>query len=357
MTIQISASREEWLATKRKYLGSGDVGAVLGLDGSSSALTVYGQKRTGVDGAVDDHRDEELGRKVPERMKWGTRLQRAIAEGFAEETGALVVDLGEYTRVLRNDLPFFGATLDFYLPSLPRRDGPGVLEIKNLDKAVARDWRAGDPAPKLLAQVQHELLSTDGLAGAVDSWPVSSSDVWPPSTVPRRGGVVSVANAIAHGLMPLEGIAPCSWGILCALVGGNRMFTVSIERDEAFASSWLACASDLWERIQRGDPPAPDRSAAALATAKRLFEPDPASVLEIDPSFAAKALRRAELKAQAKEIEAEIRQLEADVILAGQTAETIIVPGWGRVTRKTVHRAGYDVAPSQYIDTRWKAGK
>lgn len=99
------------------------------------------------------------------RPKWGLLLEAVIAEAAAEECG-WTISKGGY--VTDPTTPGLGCTLDFVIAEDPEEDGPGALEVKNVDWLIhKRSWTGDEPPPHVLLQLQHQLAATGYTWGAV----------------------------------------------------------------------------------------------------------------------------------------------------------------------------------------------
>ena len=116
-TIEIE-SQEQWLQARTKDVTSTEVSALYGLSPYLSEFELFHQKRDGVVVKIEPN----------ERMRWGNRLEAAIAHGAAEDQGWDISKLNVYMRDADAKI---GSSFDFEIKS--KSDGPGILEIKNVD--------------------------------------------------------------------------------------------------------------------------------------------------------------------------------------------------------------------------------
>ena len=159
-------SREEWLDIRKGHVSSTESSALFGMSPYSTAFELAVAKKS-------DAKDEDFS---SERMSWGIRLQRAIAQGIAEDYGVNVRSLSAYAS--RAPDHKIGASFDFeivgiktewqgdeehsHLRGYYKQHGPGVLEIKNVDGLVFKnEWekieKAYEAPPHIEIQVQHQL--------------------------------------------------------------------------------------------------------------------------------------------------------------------------------------------------------
>ena len=124
-TIQIE-SREQWLQERTKDVTSTEVSALYGLSPYKTEFELFHEKRDGLVVNIQSN----------ERMRWGNRLEAAIAHGAAEEMGWQIAKLNVYMRDIDARI---GSSFDFEIKSSSQ--GPGILEIKNVDwLQYQRNW-------------------------------------------------------------------------------------------------------------------------------------------------------------------------------------------------------------------------
>lgn len=215
------ASEAEWLAHRAVDVTSTESAALFGMSPYVTRFELWHRKKTG---AAPEFKENE-------RMKWGSRLESAIAYGIAEDKGWKVRPLKVYMRDA--DLRM-GSSFDFLIED----DGsgqPALLEIKNVDSlAFKRGWIEHDDgtleAPEHIeVQVQHQM--------AVSGY--------------RRA-------------------------YIGALVGGNTVQVIQREADEDVIAGLRQAVSEFWRSIDEGkepDPVMPD-DAAAVIRLNQYAEPD-----------------------------------------------------------------------------------
>jgi len=126
-TIEIK-SQEEWLQQRAKDVTSTEVSALYGLSPYLTEFELFHNKR-----------DQVVVRLEPnERMKWGNRLEAAIAHGAAEDQGW---DISKFNVYMRDMDARIGSSFDFQInsksagPSLQQRQ---LLWPRRSDKACRR---------------------------------------------------------------------------------------------------------------------------------------------------------------------------------------------------------------------------
>lgn len=287
--VEPYATEAEWLAARRSGIGASEIAAVLGLSRYGSPMSVWLDK-LGLAEPGDEH----------ERLRWGKRLQRPIADGFIEETGRTILDPGPYTLLRSVRYPWLVATPD-YFTARPDVATPGVLDVKNASAYAKRDWLDEPPVPYQL-QIQGQLI-------------VSGLD----------------------------------WGTLVALIGGAELLYADLTVHAAAVDVILTETETLWRHVQaETPPPVIDGSAATTAAIRRLYPKTDAGPIVRLPD-AAVAWDRTILAG-----ELEIERLTEEVNAAKNALRVAIgnheaggVPGGGVWTNKLVRRKGYVVEPSE----------
>ena len=290
------ATEEEWLAARAKDITSTDVAALPGLDVSPylSPWELFHRKKTG-----------EVPSIIPsERMKWGSRLQDAIAEGVASDFGLTVARLKEYMRRPEYRI---GSSFDFLV--LPH-GSPGLMEVKNVDSlAYHSTWTDEDGVieapPHIELQVQHQML-----------------------------------------------VSGMPWCLLVALVGGNTIRTTRRERDEAVGKIILKKVAEFWMMVEEDRAPAPDFSRDAAAIARLYRTSDPGSVIDLSLDTEAETLALLYNMAASEEKQVEEKKLSAKARLLQKigTAEKGLGNGWS-VSAKEVKESPGKVITAAMVGT------
>lgn len=246
------------------------------------------------------------------RMKWGTRLQDAIAKGVAEDHGLEVRRLRVY---MRRPAWRVGSSFDWEVINHP--DGPGIAEIKNVDSLVfRRNWIVNEDGsveapPHIELQLQHELL------------------------VSGRG-----------------------WGCIVVLVGGNEAFILKRKADPEIHRMILAGVKHFWASIEANEPPAPDYTRDADLICKLYSRTNEGEVLD--------ATDRADIAVLVAEYQAaqEAEKKSGDARAAAKakllerigTAERVLGVGWTISAGCTKDSPGTMITP-EMVGTYYGARK
>ena len=287
--------RAAWLAERLTGIGASEAAAVCGVSDYETPLDVY-LRKVGV------------APEKPEtpRMRWGTRLEGVIADAYVEREG---VALSGTQRFLRSPVhPFMLATLDAV-----RTDGR-VVEFKTMGEraADALGDQLGDDGSDVIplhwrCQVTHQLI-------------VTGTDV----------------------------------ADLAVLIGGSDFRVYTIGYDERVAARMVEMEQEFWSRVERREPPEidPARDGANLA----LLYPAPEGTLPLTVEAECDVNEWLNVKQEIARLQKTADRLKTAVVAAlGPFAEGHLSDG-RIVARKVVHREGYTVAPSTYVDVRVKKG-
>lgn len=187
-------SKDQWLEMRSKVLTSTDCATLFGLSPYQTMFELWHKKKDGIIVSMTEN----------ERMKWGNRLEAAIAQGVAEEKNFEVTPMKDFFQIPGRRL---GSSFDFHIPSQD-----AILEIKNVNGMIYRDqWTEEEAPPHIELQVQFQLL-VSGLKKAY----------------------------------------------ICALVGGNEMHLIERSPDEEIQNEILRRAAVFWKSIDDNNEPKPN---------------------------------------------------------------------------------------------------
>jgi len=259
------ADRNQWLAERRRGIGSSDAAAVLDLDPWMSRWALYLDKR----GEIPD-------REPNEAMEIGTAIEGFIADLYSTRHGvALTVPDGIYRH---DEHEWMLANPDRF--ACDPADGWGVVEIKNASAYKASDWRDGAPA-HYIVQVQHQLA-----------------------------------------------VLGFGWGMLVALVGGNELVVRDVPRDDELIGFIIDAEAEFWQRIVEGNPPPIDGRETTEELLKRLYEEaDTGTETVLDEAMAIEVARYWDAHDRMKAAEEEKREAGNRLRAALGTAELGFLPG------------------------------
>jgi putative phage-type endonuclease len=267
--------RAEWLKARRDGIGASDAAAVLGVNPYSSALEVYADKV----GLVDSDDDPS------EYARWGKILEPfVLAELRTKEPTRKVVRDGRLLRSRQRAWQM--CTLDGRQYRRRSRFA-GLVEVKT----TKFDW---ERIPEdLWAQVQHQ-FAVSGL----------------------RWGTFAVWNRTT-----------CEFHY------------ADVEPEPDYIDEIIARETEFWEALAQGIPPAPDGSESSARALRAMYPVEvQGKSIDLSPELEEVADRLEELKGEARGVDREKKDLEAQIKAAIGDAEEGLLPSGSRYTYRTQER-------------------
>ncbi|WP_312481591.1 YqaJ viral recombinase family nuclease [Stutzerimonas nitrititolerans] len=247
--------REDWLAVRKRGIGSSDAAAAVGLNPYKSQLELWLEK-TGRDAKLPkaDPHDEES------PMYWGNVLEPIVAWHYSKRTGNKVRRINAVLQHPNPDLPWMRANID---REVIGAEDVQILECKTAGLNGARLWQEGVPEYVQL-QVMHQLAVTGKQAADV-----------------------------------------------AVLLGGQTLEIHRIERDEQMIARLIELERRFWQYVETDTPPPSDGSASAELALRCLYPEDSGQTLDLSGN-AGLAAAFLELKAVRQSI-AEKEKREAEL--------------------------------------------
>lgn len=278
---------EEWHKLRSMDITSTDVAALFGINPYLTPYELWHRKKSGLTIEIEEN----------EHMKWGTRLQGAIAIGICQDKGWPVYRRkDEYMRRVKKAM---GASFDFEV-----RDY--LLEIKNVDSLAFRDgWIIDEGIAEAPAhielQVQHQL--------AIDKTKIGTH--------------------------------------IGALVGGNKVTVITRMRDESIINAIEGRVTQFWDSIDRNIEPRPDFVKDADFIKRLYSHAEPGKVFTGDAKMAEMVSEYQALGRIAKSAEDGRKAIKAELLIKIGDAEKVIGDGFSMSAgmigpcRMDYDRAGY----------------
>lgn len=244
--------KEAWLKLRTEDITSTDIAALFNV---SPYITLYELWHRKKDKSVVEIKESD-------RMKWGSRLESAIARGIAEDNGWNVEPLKCYMRNSER----MGSSFDFAI------DDNGILEIKNVDSLAFRDgWTVDEDGnieapPHIELQVQHQLA-----------------------------------------------VSGRSYAYIGALVGGNYVALMRREPDTITIKAIKSKVKEFWDSIANNKEPAPnfERDYDFIRSIYQHAEPE--KTIDANNNIDALVMTWRDLKAREKEIERELAPIQLEL--------------------------------------------
>lgn len=266
-------TEDAWLAQRTRDVTSTESAALFGMSPYVTAFDLWHRKRSG---NVPEFKSND-------RMKWGNRLEAAIAHGIAEEQGWEIRPMKEY---MRDPDARMGSSFDFVITNLGE---PVHLEIKNVDYLAFRDgWIEHDDgsmeAPEHIEmQVQHQ-MAVSGFKRA----------------------------------------------FIGAFVGGNRGVVIERERDEDVIKAIRAKVAEFWRTVDAGQEPDPVMPDDAEVVIRLNQYAEPGKVLDAsnDAEITRLVTEYKALCAQRDNLKDDAEVAKAALLKAIGDAEKVLVEGF-----------------------------
>ena len=229
------ATDEAWHAIRATGFGGSDIAAMVGASIYTSALQLFAEKTKLIPrGEIDN-----------EAIRWGNRLERPIAEQFAEDTGYALVEWPVTLRLKSH--PWMLANLDF-LRVTPNADFPaGQVTMR----------RGIVPPEGILAIVE---IKSSGIVG------FGTGHHWGDDDDPKIP--IGYELQCRH----YELVSGIREAYLVGLLGGRGLTIRNIPWDDDYSEYLLDVESRFWnDHILTGIPPEPDGSESAKETLDALY--------------------------------------------------------------------------------------
>jgi putative phage-type endonuclease len=256
---------QAWLKARAHDVTSTEVAALFDVSPYTTVYELWHRKKAGEVATKTDN----------ERMKWGRRLESAIALGVAEDQGWKASPRKVYERLPELRL---GASFDFQA----ERDGQlGLIEVKNVDKHIFLDQWHGE-GESLIAPMCVELQLQ--------------------------------AQLLVSGL---------TWGCIVVLAGGNSAHILHREADKQVHDAIQSQVAGFWRSIEDDAPPKPDFERDADEVRRLLMNVDDGKVLDADEKLEAKIATLLHAQEQAAHWESQVEAGKAAILYDAGTASKI----------------------------------
>lgn len=279
----------DWLAVRKRGIGSSDAAAAVGLNPYKSQLELWLEK-TGRDGSLPktDPQDEES------PAYWGNILEPIVAAHYTKRTGNRVRRINAVLQHPDPDKAWMLANIDREVTGAPDVQ---ILECKTAGINGAKLWKDGVPEYVQL-QVMHQL----GVTG-------------------KQAADVAV------------------------LIGGQHLDIHRIERDDLLIGRLIELERRFWQYVETDTPPPADGSESADCALKALYPSDSGTTVDfrddrnLSATFADWLSVRQTL-AETEAIEAKLKQTLQQAM--GEASKALFETG--AVTwKKAKDSTGFDV--------------
>lgn len=296
----------EWLTMRAADITSTETAALFDCSPYSTRYNLFHTK-TG---------QLEVEFELVDRIKWGNRLEAAIAYGIAEDVGLVVEPFKVYARIPELRM---GSSFDFKIIGLDetytgadetyrdafRENGPGIMEVKNVDGLqFRRGWIADgniqEAPPHIELQVQHQQETAD-----------------------------------------------MEWTLIAPLVGGNTPVPFLRLRDRAIGRAIIDKVGEFWHMVDTGKAPDPDFTQDGDTIARLLYQ-DNGEVIDMSDNERLKALIALHEAASTEYKAADDKKsaYKAEILTLIGLSKKVIVPGFSISAGTTKDSAGTLITPA-----------
>ena len=243
---QSEADRKQWEEVRNTGIGGSDVAVIMGLNQWKSAYALYMEKSGQVE--PDDLSENEY-------VYWGTVLEAAVANRFAELTGKKVRKCG---TLQDDDYPYMLANVDRLIVG-----EEAGLECKTASTYKKDEWEGDNVPDAYYCQCQWYMM-------------VTGFDTW----------------------------------YIACLIGGNHFEYKAIPRNETFIQEMRTAVIEFWENMQKGIAPEIDGSENTTEALRKQFgDVDNKNTVMLPSTCNALITRYDELKATKKVLELQIEEV------------------------------------------------
>lgn len=290
----IPASEDEWLSLRQCDVTSTDAASLFGVSPYMTPFELWHRKNGTLPPDFEPN----------ERMRWGTRLESAIAHGVAEDRGWKIRPKKEYMRL--EDLRL-GASFDFEI-----LNEEAILEIKNVDAMQFRE-----------------------------NWVIED------------GELLEAPLYIEFQVQAQLAVSGKPKAYIAAFVGGNSVKVIERSPDPQIIEAIKIKAAEFWKSIAEQKPPAPDFHADYAAISKLYCHAQEGKIQDVgsDPWYQAKIEEYKHAKSQCEWWTRSVEAVKAELRIKVGDCSRVFGDGFS-ISGGIVKRKGYAVADTEYRNFR-----
>lgn len=309
--VLLFQTERDWLEARAKDLTSTVISALFGCCPYVTEFELYHRIK----------QQEVIEVETTQQIKWGQRLQDAIAHGIAEDMAWNVHRMSEYMRIPELRI---GSSFDFGIGGHPMTAEGGVSPVGLL-----------------------EIKNVHGLAFH-NQWIVDGDDIEAPPHIEIQVQVQLLVSGAAYAYIG-------------ALVGGNDVKLLHRDRDEEIFRAIIAKSRKFWLRVDSNTPPSPDYVKDAEFIARLYRQSCEGKVLHVDANSPVHALANLyrEWQSQERVATEQKKALKAEILTYIQDAEKVVGDGFSISAKEikstlveTYERKGY-----RDFRVNWKKAK
>lgn len=260
---------KHWHELRSRVITSTDIAALFGISPWLTEFELWHRKKNATIVTLEPNT----------RMVWGTRLERSIAEGIAEDYKLSIRPMKEFIQIPAWRM---GSSFDYAI------DPDGILEVKNVDSLAYKD-----------------------------GWLLDGDNVEAPPHIEIQGQFQMLVSGRNH-LM------------LGALVGGNRVTLIKREPDLQIHEAIKAKVAAFWESIDANREPEPNFKEDAKFIARLNSYAEPGKVMNAsgDAKLAGLVRDYKEWGEKSESAKAEKDGIKAQILTLIEDSEKVIGDGY-----------------------------
>jgi len=228
-----NCTEEEWLELRTHGIGGSDAGTVCGINKYNSPYALWAEKTGVVKREFEGN----------EATKWGHRLERTIAEAYAEDYNQAVVSWPVILTSMEPGFEFMFANLDFLI----------VDPSEQFPAGKVTDWEQEEWPDGVQSILE---VKTSGIASP------GTSHLWSDDSVPESYLLQTTHYGLVTGIKNI---------VFAALLGGRGLTVRTPQWDEELAQNLAIVEANFWSQVESMTPPEVDGSEATEATQQRLY--------------------------------------------------------------------------------------
>lgn len=264
-----------WLDLRTRDITSTEVSALFGISPYLTEFELYHRKKNGFSVPFEE----------TEWIKWGTRLQDAIADGLAKDHGWSIRRMDEY---IRDPELRMGSSFDFAIEEsdqVRKEYGApgGILEVKNV-----------------------------GLFAFKDGWIVDGDNIEAPPHIE-----IQVQHQLA--------VSGRAYVVIGALVGGNTPKIIRREPDLVVIKAIRERVAEFWKRVDSNTPPEPNFEKDAKFISRLYGFADPGKIYDasLDEEIQTLAKKYKEMGDAIKQCDETREAMKAQILMKIGSAEKV----------------------------------
>jgi len=284
-------SREQWLELRKTGIGGSDAGTILGVNPYSSPYALWASKT----GLVEDTF------KGNAATDWGNRLERTVAEAFAQETNKAVV---EWPVMLQGEKPWQLANVDFFIVDKPEWNG-AVTTVEDM----------GDLRIEAILECKTTGIVGRGNARAWENNGVPTSYFW-------QGAHYSLVTGV-HTVF------------FACLIGSVGLVIRERNYEQETLGQLLEAEANFWELIQKKSAPDLTGADAEFEVLKALYPESTGTSVEVSEWILDRLADYRQAKAELDEAEAKVKAARVELEAAIADADEATYQGRTLFTYKS----------------------